>query len=284
MFGKAFKFAIIIVASIFFVTIAVDAADHRGSFNQSIIGRLVAGEKTGPCPEGMVLVSSDSGGFCVDQYEDSPSSKCSYLDPNNEKESSLNINNPECQAVSVAGAIPWRNLTQIQAVNLCAKAGKRLATAEEWFAASLGTPDKSRGWTADDCQVSNNWPAQPGASGSGKNCIAYSGAYDMVGNVWEWVKGEISEGSYKDIKMPNDGFIKAVNTDGLPLETDPDNPAESYNGDYLWIKNKGVRGLARGGYWANGGEAGQYSFYAVTETTFSGTGVGFRCVKDVAKN
>lgn len=284
MFGKAFKFALVVVVSVFLVTIAVDAADHRGNFSQSMIGRLVAGEEEGPCPEGMVLVSNDSGGFCADKYEASAGDKCSYSDPKNEKESSLNLNTPDCQAVSAPMAIPWRNLTQIQAVNLCAKAGKRLPTSEEWFAISLGTPDKIRGWTADDCQVSNNWSAQPGPTGSGKNCISYAGAYDLSGNVWEWVKGEISDGAYKDQSLPPDGYIQAVSVDGLPLETDPDNPVEAYNGDYLWIKTKGARGVARGGYWANGQEAGQYSFYAVTEPTFAGTGVGFRCIKDAKKD
>ncbi len=280
MFGKALKFALVIVLSVFLVSITVDAADHRGDFSKSIIGRVLAGKESGPCPEGMVLVEDDKGGFCIDQYEVSANEKCPYVDPSNEKESALNLNDPECLPVSVVGEIPWRNLTQIQAVNLCAKAGKRLPTSEEWFAASLGTPDKDRGWGKDDCQVSSNWSAQPGPSGTASNCVSYAGAYDMVGNVWEWVKGDITDGVYKDVQMPSDGYIKAVSADGLPLETDPDNPVESYNGDYLWLKKGGARGVARGGYWANKGEAGQYSFYAVTEPTFSGTGVGFRCVKD----
>jgi formylglycine-generating enzyme required for sulfatase activity len=281
MFGKAFKFALVVVISIFFVTMAVDAVDHRGNFSQSVIGRLFAGESNSPCPVGMVLVDGGADDFCVDEYENSAGDKCPYLDPGNEKESNLNLNNPDCQAISSSLAIPWRNLTQIQAASLCAKAGKRLPTAEEWFAAAMGTPDKNENWGADDCQVDNNWASQPGKTGSGDSCFSYAGAYDMVGNVWEWIKGEIENGSYEDMVLPGDGYIKAVSVDGLPLETDPDNPTEIYNGDYLWLKTKGLRGVAKGGYWANGQEAGQYSFYAVTEPSFAGTGVGFRCVKDV---
>jgi formylglycine-generating enzyme required for sulfatase activity len=283
MFGKALKFALVIVLSVFLVSIAVDATDHRGDFGKSIIGRVFAGKEGGPCPEGMVLVENDQGGFCIDKYEVSADGKCPYNNPANEKESSLNLNDPGCQAVSSEGKTPWRNLTQIQAVNLCAKAGKRLPTSEEWFTASLGTPDKSRGWGQDDCQVSNNWSAQPGLTGSGANCISYAVAYDMTGNVWEWIKGDVVDGKYKEVSLPSDGYIKAVSADGLPLETDPDNPVDSYNGDYLWLKKTGTRGIARGGYWGNNGEAGQYSLYAVTEPTFSGTGVGFRCVKDAVK-
>jgi len=283
MFGKAFKFGLVVVISIFMVSLSVDAVDHRGNFSQSAIGRLLAREPDGPCPENMVLVDGAESDFCIDKYEVSAGDKCAYADPSNEKESNLNLNNPNCQAVSAFGAVPWRNLTQIQAVNLCAKAGKRLPTSEEWFAAALGTPDDSQGWGANDCQVSNNWPSQPGPTGSGKDCFSYAGAFDMIGNVWEWVKGEVADGSYGEAVLPSDGYIKAVSVDGLPLETDPDNPTESFNGDYLWLKSKGVRGVARGGYWANGQEAGQYSFYAVTEPTFAGTGVGFRCVKDALK-
>jgi formylglycine-generating enzyme required for sulfatase activity len=279
MFGKAFKFALVVVLSVLVVSLSVDAADHRGNLGQSIIGRLLAGEQEGVCPADMVLVQYGEGAFCIDKYEASPSDKCPYGDPANEKESTLNLNHPECQARPSLGAVPWRNLTQIQAVNLCAKSGKRLPTSEEWFAASMGTPDKPGAWSKDDCQVSNNWSAQPGPSGSASNCLSYSGAYDMVGNVWEWVKAEVGDGVYKETTMPENGYIKVASIDGLPLETDPDNPVEGYNGDYLWIKTKGVRGVARGGYWGNGAEAGQYSFYAVTEPTFAGTGVGFRCVK-----
>jgi formylglycine-generating enzyme required for sulfatase activity len=283
MFAKAFKFGLIVIISIILVSLSVDAADHRGNFKESIIGSLFAKNSDGPCPPEMVFVSAAGGGFCADKYEASAGAKCPYQDPANEKESSLNINHPECLPEVAAGKIPWRNLTQIQAVSICAKAGKRLPTGEEWFATALGTPDKTSGWTADDCQVSSNWKSQPGETGSGRNCFSYTGAYDMVGNVWEWVKGEINDGVYNGLAMPADGFVKAVNADGLPTQTDPDNAFSEYNNDYFWIKAKGLRGLARGGYWENGDGAGQYSVYAVTDQTFVGTGVGFRCVKDAAK-
>jgi formylglycine-generating enzyme required for sulfatase activity len=231
------------------------------------------------CPEEMVFVPGSNGGFCVDKYENSAGDKCQNNNPSSEQDSQKNIDDPNCQAVSAAKAVPWRNLTQIQAATLCAKAGKRLPTSEEWFSASLGTPDKDSNWGLDDCQVNNNWIQQPGLTGSGKNCVSYAGAYDMVGNVWEWVKGEINSGVYGNIKMPDNGYVQAVSIDGLPTKTDPDNASEIYKNDYLWIKSDGERGIARGGYWGNGNEAGLYSFYAVTEPNLSAVGVGFRCVK-----
>jgi formylglycine-generating enzyme required for sulfatase activity len=273
--GKKRKFSflswlIVIIVAVVLTTAGIKASD-------SLFG--AKGEDNSLCPAEMVFVPGSNGGFCLDKYENSAGGQCPNSNPASEVETQANINYADCQAVSAAGAIPWRNLTQIQAVNLCAKAGKRLPTSEEWFAASLGTPDKNADWGSDDCQVNNNWKQQPGLSGSGKNCVSYAGAYDMVGNVWEWVKGEVDNGLYGKAKMPDNGYIQAVSSDGLMTETDPDNPAGLYNNDYLWIKKDGARGLARGGYWANGAAAGGYSLYAVTELSAFAVGSGFRCVK-----
>jgi formylglycine-generating enzyme required for sulfatase activity len=261
---------VVIIIAVSLTTVGIKASD-------SLFG--AKGQVKSLCPAEMVFVPGSNGGFCIDKYEDSAGSQCPASNPASEVDSQANINNADCQAVSAAGAIPWRNLTQIQAVNLCAKAGKRLPTSEEWFAAALGTPDKNADWGPDDCQVNNNWKQQPGLTGSGKNCVSYAGAYDMIGNVWEWVKGEVVDGSYGNTKLPDNGYVQAVSADGLMTKTDPDNPAELYNSDYLWIKKEGARGIARGGYWANGAAAGEYSLYAVTELSAFAVGSGFRCIK-----
>lgn len=268
-FGVITWLVVVIIAGSL-TTVGIKASD-------SLFG--AKGQVKSLCPDDMVFVPGSSGGFCIDKYENSAGAKCPVNNPGSDADSQTNIDNAGCQAVSAAGSLPWRNLTQIQAINLCAKAGKRLPTSEEWFAAAMGTPDKSSNWGSDDCQVNNNWSQQPGPTGSGKNCVSYIGAYDMVGNVWEWVKGEVDNGVYENTKMPDNGYVQAVSPDGLPVKTDPDNASKLYGNDYSWIKLEGERGIARGGYWANGDEAGQYSFYAVTEPSYSAVGVGFRCVK-----
>jgi formylglycine-generating enzyme required for sulfatase activity len=261
---------IVIVLAAALTTAGIKASD-------SLFG--AKGQVKSLCPAEMVFVPGSTGGFCIDKYEDSASSKCQISNPSSDQDSQKNINDQNCQAVSAAGEIPWRNLTQIQAVNLCAKAGKRLPTSEEWFSASLGTPDKDSNWGLDDCQVNNNWSQQPGLTGSGKNCVSYAGAFDMIGNAWEWVQGTIEDGKYQGSSLPDEGYIKGVNAQGTPTATDINQADPNYNDDYLWIKKTGSRGNARGGYWANGNEGGLYSFYAVTEPNFSAVGVGFRCVK-----
>ena len=150
---------------------------------------------------------------------------------------------------------------------------------EEWYLASLGTPDKEADWQGSDCQVSSNWAAQPGLTGSGENCVSAYGAFDMIGNVWEWVKGEADGGVFKGKSLPLSGYVTAVDSQGVPVATDIEMADPNFNKDYFWLKEKDIRGLARGGYWDNKSDAGVYAMYLVSPPDFAGTGVGFRCAK-----
>lgn len=262
--------AFIIVAVVVAASAAVKASDKY--FNNKA-------KEDGVCPADMVVISSPAGEFCIDRYEASAGENCPNANPGSQASTKENLQNAACQPVSVPGAMPWVNISQDQADVACAKAGKRLPTNNEWYAAALATPDIDSNWTGDDCQVSRNWPSQPGSTGSGKNCRSAAGAYDMIGNVWEWVKGAISDGKFEGKQLPESGFIDSTDGDSLPARTNPNTPNENYNQDYFWIKNKGARSFARGGYWDNKTDAGQYSVYLVSEPSFAGSGIGFRCVK-----
>jgi formylglycine-generating enzyme required for sulfatase activity len=227
----------------------------------------------------MAFVTSESGGFCIDIYENSAGPECTNQNPGSQTETRDNLDNPACEPVSVKGVVPWRNISQNQAALACAKAKKRLATNKEWLQAALGTPDPNSGWTGENCNVSNNWSLNPGFAGSGLKCVSSAGAYDMVGNVWEWVEGTIFDGSFENQKLPEQGFISGIDSNGFPYETNFDNPNPDYNEDYFWIRDKGVRGIFKGGYWNSGSDAGVYSMYLVVTPSFIGEGVGFRCVK-----
>ncbi len=106
----------------------------------------------------------------------------------------------------------------------------------------------------------------------------------MIGNVWEWVDGVVEDGVFKNKKLPEAGFIDATNGNGIPGETNSSIPNPDYNGDYFWLKAKGLRGMVRGGYWDNRSEAGIYSIYAVTVPSAGEAGIGFRCVAQPLKN
>lgn len=261
------------------VTIGIDATDNLGNMKQSIVGKAIFGEE-GLCPEGMAYVPFESGDFCIDKYEASPNSKCPEIFPQNQQDTRVNLTSAGCAPDSVAGARPWTFISQTQAREACARAGKRLASNAEWFAASLGTPDPQKNnWGKTDCQLSSNWLEQPGETGSGENCLSSYGSYDMVGNVWEWVIGQTENGEYSGKKLPESGYIDEVDLEGLASRTNKTKGNPNFNNDYMWLKNSDTRGMARGGFWDNEKEGGLYATYLVSRPSFAGAGIGFRCVK-----
>lgn len=270
---KAFglKEIIVIVVSVVFTTVGIKATDKLLNSNNE--------EEEGICPKNMVLVSYAKGDFCIDMYEASPNDACVHSNPDNNNDTRINLDVSDCVPESKPNVVPWRNISQDQAVLACAKAGKRLPTYDEWFYAALGTPDKEEDWGPNDCHVDENWSSQPGLTGSGEYCKSSVGAYDMIGNVWEWVNGSSYNGKIDGKELPESGYIDAMDGGSLPSITDKNNPNINYKDDYFWMKTKGARGMSRGGYWQNKSDAGQYAIYLVSEPSYSGKATGFRCVK-----
>ncbi len=274
------KRSIIVILSAIVLTVVGARATDNLDFMFSASVRDGLGEDGSPCPRDMVFVLSSDGGFCIDKYESSAGPNCTYKDPQNQAQTRENLNNPNCKPASVANAVPWRYISQTQAQTACAKAGKRLPTNEEWYLAALGTPDPDSGWGVNDCHVASNWQSQPGPTGSGSNCVSAAGAYDMIGNVWEWTQEIIIDGVYEETReLPERGYINVADSKGFPVSTDPNQPDPNYNEDYLWIHFEGVRAFTRGGYWDNQSRAGIYSIYLIYEPASVGPGTGFRCVK-----
>lgn len=87
-------------------------------------------------------------------------------------------------AVSVRGAMPSRFVTWFQAAEACANAGKRLPSSAEWQAAVAGSPNPGSDDGATTC---NTGGAGVVATGSRAACVSTAGAFDMVGNAFEWV-------------------------------------------------------------------------------------------------
>jgi len=279
-FLKSIKYFITSIIVVLLATASIDAVDHRDDISESLIGRIILGESNSKCPSDMVFVQASWGDFCIDKYEVSASTNCPFSNPTNLSESTANIDNPNCHAISKEENIPWANISQNQAYYACVKEGKRLPSNKEWSVAALGTPDLDNGWGENDCQVSENWLNQPGFTGSGKNCYSFSGAYDMVGNVWEWVDGSVEEGEFAYRELPEAGYVNGINPDdAFPSETS-NTPDEMYKNDYVWIKNTKTRTIARGGYYNNKEEAGQYTHYIVSTPTETSNATGFRCVKN----
>jgi hypothetical protein len=94
-------------------------------------------------------------------------------------------------AVSIAGVLPSRFINWFQAVATARNSGKRLPTNQEWQAAALGTPDPGVSAPGSvDCNTSNGGGFgvdEAVLTASRSSCVSDVGAYDMVGNIGEWV-------------------------------------------------------------------------------------------------
>ena len=90
-------------------------------------------------------------------------------------------------AVSIPGVLPSANITWFQAEEACANSGKRLPTSAEWQVAAHGSPDPGPDNGTTDCNTVSNVPTLTTPTGSRSGCVSTRGAFDMVGNVAEWV-------------------------------------------------------------------------------------------------
>jgi formylglycine-generating enzyme required for sulfatase activity len=89
-------------------------------------------------------------------------------------------------AVSLPSEIPSAFITWFQAQEACVNSGKRLPTNAEWQVGADGTPDPGPDNGTTDC----NTVAEEGTAiftGARSSCRSARGAYDMVGNLAEWV-------------------------------------------------------------------------------------------------
>lgn len=90
-------------------------------------------------------------------------------------------------AVSLPGVVPSAYITWFQAQAACQNSAKRLPSNAEWQAAVLGTPDPGADDGTTDCNSTSQPGQEPTLTGSRSACKSESGAYDMVGNEYEWV-------------------------------------------------------------------------------------------------
>lgn len=159
-------------------------------------------------------------------------------------------------AVSLAGVTPSRFLDWFQAAAACRNAGKRLATNQEWQLAALGTPDPGTDNGTSDCAVASSLSP----TGSRNLCMSDVGAFDMVGNVWEWVAdwGDVATG------CQNWGGA------GTDLSCVGGNGAGGIPGA-LW----------RGGDFDDGTNAGVFAANGVAAPHYANDVIGFRCAREL---
>jgi formylglycine-generating enzyme required for sulfatase activity len=215
----------------------------------------------------MVLAKNADSVLCVDEYEASPLGACPFPRPKNALESEKNVGTKGCYAASHEGEDPWTYITLAQAQRVCAEAGKRLPTSDEWYTLALGTDETS-------CHTEGDAPQKTGET----SCVSTSGTHDMIGNVWEWVNETVTGTEYRGRKLPHEGYVSGADASGVAITTDPETGSELYGTDYFWSKSDGVFGMLRGGFYGSGSDAGLYTINASVPTNFATQGVGFRCV------
>ena len=87
-------------------------------------------------------------------------------------------------AVSLPSETPSACITWFQAQEACANAGKRLPTSAEWQVGANGTPDPGPDDGINDCNSASGSVSRTGAR---SRCVSARGAFDMAGNLSEWV-------------------------------------------------------------------------------------------------
>lgn len=159
-------------------------------------------------------------------------------------------------AVSLPSEIPAAHITWFQAQEACANAGKRLPTSAEWQVGANGTPDPGPDNRTTDCNSASNIVA---STGSRSACVSARGAFDMVGNLEEWV------------------------ADWVPLSTGCTNWGGLSN-DRMCLSGAstdvgGPGALMRGGSFVDGPNAGPLTVLGGRRPSLTFSFIGFRCAR-----
>jgi hypothetical protein len=192
----------------------------------------------GPCPPQMVVVADGSTTFCVDAYE----AALEELGTDGLYHAAspyLVVGTRTVRAVVAAGIVPQGYISGTEAAAACAASQKRLCTTTEWLAACRGSANHT--WPYGDTHVVgacndayvgspvvnffgtstgvfdavhmndpgiNQQPGTVARGGEYTQCVSEAGAYDLHGNLHEWVDdpaGTFRGGFYADAAINGPG-------------------------------------------------------------------------------
>lgn len=183
---------------------------------------------------------SVSGQFCIDKYE----ATVQFKDGRRWREHSpfLSVAGKEIRAVSRSAVYPQGYISRNEAETACKTSGKRLCLEDEWvhackgrsqtlwpygsarragmcndagvaplnsfYGTQDGMPEAAYGWAAMNDPRLNQVRGSLAKTGQFQRCRTSFGAYDMVGNLHEWVaspEGTFRGGYYLDTHINGDG-------------------------------------------------------------------------------
>lgn len=165
----------------------------------------------------------------------------------------------DAYAVSLPGVTPSAHLTWFQAQAACDNAAKRLPSNAEWQAAVMGTPDPGSDDGTNECNTFSAGAATP--TGSRSFCISKRGAFDMVGNLSEWVADWLPRSA-------------ACGTWSAGVSATGD---EQCLADVTTTGEPGV--LLRGGHFLLGTNAGPLAINASSGPSLTWEAAGVRCAR-----
>jgi formylglycine-generating enzyme required for sulfatase activity len=165
---------------------------------------------------------------------------------------------PGVYAASVPGVLPSTCTTWFQAAQACRLSDKRLLTNAEWQDAASGTPDPGTDDESTDCNILGP-PFEPSDTGSRSACASNWGAFDMVGNAFEWVSDWVP----KSTACPGWG---------------------AFSDDFMCLAGAletwgGPGALIRGGSWHVGRVAGVFAIFGLSHPSSAFRDGGLRCAR-----
>ena len=119
-----------------------------------------------------------------------------------------------------AGVMPTP-VTWDEAESLCAAAGKRLCSGEEWQKACAGPYGWrfpwGEMWSDSVCNTHTDKPRarETAASGAWPDCVSYYGVYDMTGNMSEWTNEVWQDGWPDKTIRGGSSNINEINSQSL---------------------------------------------------------------------
>jgi hypothetical protein len=157
-------------------------------------------------------------------------------------------------AVSLPSQIPSAHITWFQAQQACVNSGKTLPTSAEWQVGANGTPDPGPDDRATDCNSATNLVSRTGSRAA---CKSARGAFDMAGNLEEWVS------DWAPLSSGCTGW-GGVSDDRMCLAGASTSPG-------------GPGALTRGGSFVDGTGAGALAVVGGRRPAITFSFIGFRC-------
>lgn len=223
-------------------------ASPEAAIDAAVIGDATlvdvdASADAGPCPPSMAHAVAEAGAFCIDLYEGAIVAQDGGAWPHEKPIDGIDAST--LRAVPADHVVPQGYISQLQAQSMCAHSGKRLCTLDEWTAACRGRPmhdyvyPYGNAYQSGACNEGKQSPIvilfgpnptysntelndprcdelEGGVAPGGEytKCVSSYGAFDMHGNLHEWIddspnndpaKGSFMGGFFVDAKLNGAG-------------------------------------------------------------------------------